>query len=344
MFKHLLVPLDNSELSHGLVTQAVNFAHSMGAKITFFTAHEDYAASEEGVLQRTLSPQDYQEDLYGSSNAILARAKSAAKSQCIDCNTVIQTGDKPYKLILQVAEQYGCDLIYMASHGVGGLKGFFMGSQTQKVLNCSALPVLVARVEKNISESAGDIAIQIIQREHRAIAAVNDGLSKLVSSLQVDEDSLDLELLKEILFYIKTYPEKLHHPKEELFLFKRLNSRTDVASVLISQLEKEHSDGASLLEEIESEVAAISQDLTIDTKQLIRKIQMFVKMQWGHLNVEEMMIIPMAREHLKASDWLEIEQAFRQNDDIKVGSEHDAAYEKLFNRLMNHLAQRQLKE
>jgi nucleotide-binding universal stress UspA family protein len=47
--------------------------------------------------------------------------------------------------IQKVAEKRGCDLIMMASHGRRGLKGLLLGSETQKVLTHSLIPVLVHR-------------------------------------------------------------------------------------------------------------------------------------------------------------------------------------------------------
>ena len=53
--------------------------------------------------------------------------------------------DHPYEMIVKVAEKRGCDLIMMASHGQRGVKGLLLGSETQKVLTHSRIPVLVLR-------------------------------------------------------------------------------------------------------------------------------------------------------------------------------------------------------
>ena len=46
---------------------------------------------------------------------------------------------------LNKAATEGCDLIVMASHGRRGLEGFLLGSETQKVLTHTSIPVLVYR-------------------------------------------------------------------------------------------------------------------------------------------------------------------------------------------------------
>ena len=51
----------------------------------------------------------------------------------------------PYKAIIDAAESNACDLIFMASNARKGLSGIIMGSQTNKVLTNSKIPVLVYR-------------------------------------------------------------------------------------------------------------------------------------------------------------------------------------------------------
>jgi nucleotide-binding universal stress UspA family protein len=53
--------------------------------------------------------------------------------------------DEPHQAILDAALRLGCNLILMASHGRRGLGALLLGSETQKVLTHSTLPVLVWR-------------------------------------------------------------------------------------------------------------------------------------------------------------------------------------------------------
>jgi nucleotide-binding universal stress UspA family protein len=63
----------------------------------------------------------------------------------VPCDTVSEVSDQPHETIIALAEARGCDLIVMASHGRRGVKGFLLGSETQKVLTHSKIPVLVVR-------------------------------------------------------------------------------------------------------------------------------------------------------------------------------------------------------
>ena len=75
----------------------------------------------------------------------LAVATEAATAAGVRCEAFHIKHDRPWEAILQVAEQKGCDLIVMASHGRAGVSAVVLGSETNKVLTHSKLPVLVCR-------------------------------------------------------------------------------------------------------------------------------------------------------------------------------------------------------
>jgi nucleotide-binding universal stress UspA family protein len=79
------------------------------------------------------------------ADTYLAAAEKEAREAGVACDLVYEKNDSPYEAIIRVAEQKGCDLIMMASHGRRGVKGLLLGSETQKVLTHSKIPVLVYR-------------------------------------------------------------------------------------------------------------------------------------------------------------------------------------------------------
>lgn len=145
MYRHILVPLDGSELAGSLLVQAVEFACALGARITFFTMAEDYGATQDGALMRTLSPETFENEITREASRILSKAIAAGKAARLECDAVVRVGSEAYLQIIEVAREKSCDLIYMASHGRRGLKALVLGSQTQKVLTHSTLPVFVAK-------------------------------------------------------------------------------------------------------------------------------------------------------------------------------------------------------
>lgn len=147
MFKHILVPTDGSELSNATVQRAVTFAGEIGAKITFFFAKPDYpiAFYGEGALIDPTTPEKFAEMADAQAQTILTAARQSAQDAGIACDTASTVNDITYTAIIDAATQAGCDLIFMASHGRRGISGLLLGSETQKVLTHSKIPVLVWR-------------------------------------------------------------------------------------------------------------------------------------------------------------------------------------------------------
>ena len=147
VFKHLLVPTDGSELSSMAVANAVGFAKESGAKITFLYAKPDYpiAFYGEGALIDPTTPEKFAQHAEAQAQQVLSRCTDKAREVGIECMSVSVTNDVPYEAIIDTAHSSGCDLIFMASHGRRGLKGLLLGSETQKVLTHSTIPVLVYR-------------------------------------------------------------------------------------------------------------------------------------------------------------------------------------------------------
>lgn len=147
MFKHLLVPTDGSALSTDTAGRAVTFAKESGAKITFFFAKPEYPVAfyGEGALIDPTTPEKFAEMADRQAKDILSHCEALAGKAGVACSSVSSTSDIPYQAIIDAASAAGCDLIFMASHGRRGISGLLLGSETQKVLTHSTIPVLVYR-------------------------------------------------------------------------------------------------------------------------------------------------------------------------------------------------------
>lgn len=150
MFKHLLVPTDGSELSDETVAAAVGLAFETGARITFLYVRPDYPVSYfgEGALVDPTTPESFAEMTAKVAAEILERSATQARECSVPHDTRTAVNDLPYEAIIETARSEGCDLIFMASHGRRGLVGMILGSETQKVLTHSSIPVLVYRKAK----------------------------------------------------------------------------------------------------------------------------------------------------------------------------------------------------
>ena len=149
MYKHILVPTDGSALSDKAVAAAIKLAQILGARITAFHAMEPYplqgayAAEASGVAE--LQPEIFAERSEEYAKRVLEAVGNAANAANVKCTTEYATSRSPSQAIVEKAGTGNCDLIVMASHGRRGLEGFLLGSETQKVLTHSSIPVLVYR-------------------------------------------------------------------------------------------------------------------------------------------------------------------------------------------------------
>lgn len=147
MFRHILVPTDGSDLSTQTVERAIKFAKEAGAGITFYFAKPDYpvALYGEGALLDPTTPEKFAEMADRQAEQILIACKALAAKEGVSCDTLSTVNNVPYQGIIDAATSTGCDLIFMASHGRRGLSGLLLGSETNRVLTHTTVPVLVYR-------------------------------------------------------------------------------------------------------------------------------------------------------------------------------------------------------
>lgn len=145
MFTHILLPTDGSSLSEQAVARGVELARRLGARLTALCV----VPTPQMIVYDADLPAEAREKAAAVARdhaaRHLARAAAAAQAAGVPLETVTETSDHPYEAIIAVAQRRGCDLIMMASHGRRGVKALLLGSETQKVLTHSRIPVLVFR-------------------------------------------------------------------------------------------------------------------------------------------------------------------------------------------------------
>ncbi|MDP2679094.1 MAG: universal stress protein [Rhodoferax sp.] len=335
MYRHLLVLIDGSPLSHSTVDQAITYARDVSARLTFFHAQPDIGATGDGALLRTLSLPAFAEAAAGNANALLAKAAAAARAAGVQYQVLAAVSDRPHEAIHAVAHDQGCDLIFLASHGRRGLKGMVAGSVTQRLLQLSTLPVLVAAVESNLPRSDAQRAIFTIKEEHRALAAVMAAMQEVIEPLRYGEAVPAFALLRAMLYYIENFPEKLHHPKEDEYLFRLLRERTTAFNAALDELQRQHVLGAAQLALWRDALGAFETGAPGARDRFIATTDNFVAAQWDHIQVEERVILPAAVQHLSEADWKVVASAFADHGDPRFGTDADRPYERLFARLLN---------
>ena len=127
MYRHILIPTDGSELAEHGVAHGLALAKSVGARVSVINVVEPLFA------------------VTGDFASVLDRVANAAKEAGVSCETIQVENVPPHEAIIATAEDKGCNLIVMSSHGLSGLSMLLLGSVTNKVLTYAKTPVLVCR-------------------------------------------------------------------------------------------------------------------------------------------------------------------------------------------------------
>ena len=145
MFKHLLLPTDGSEASQATLLKGVRLAKDFNARITGICVVPEFHVLTFNTAMIEDTKDVFIAESRSQAHKYLALLNEAADEAGVPCETEVVLSDHPYEAIIRASETKGCDLIMMASHGRRGVRALLLGSETQKVLTHSKIPVLVYR-------------------------------------------------------------------------------------------------------------------------------------------------------------------------------------------------------
>jgi len=144
MYKRILFPTDGSEISAKAMQTAIGMAKLAGAELFVLSVKEPFPYSAISEMQ-PVPPQEFFDAQERIAAARVKEATTAATAAGVASKGHTVEALHPWEAMLDHAKAQGCDLIVMASHGRRGVSAMLLGSETQKVLTHSTVPVLVVR-------------------------------------------------------------------------------------------------------------------------------------------------------------------------------------------------------
>ena len=144
MMKNILLPTDGTPFCEKAIRYGVALAKASGASVTGVTVTAPMRKSISEGLSDTIR-EAIAANRKLEVDAALATVTRIASDSGVACSTIAMEDEHVYQGIIDAAKAKGCDLIVMASHGRRGLAAVVVGSETQKVLTHSTVPVLVCR-------------------------------------------------------------------------------------------------------------------------------------------------------------------------------------------------------
>jgi nucleotide-binding universal stress UspA family protein len=149
MFRKILVPLDGSDCSEAGLAHAIELAKASGAALRLLHVIDVYPPGmamgvEWGGAEAWQTMIDAARV---QASAVLDRGVAAARAQGVAAESAVVEfpAGRVADTIVEEATGHGCDLIVMGSHGRRGFTRLMLGSDAERVLRTTSVPVLIVR-------------------------------------------------------------------------------------------------------------------------------------------------------------------------------------------------------
>ena len=173
----------------------------------------------------------------------------------------------------------------------------------------------------------------IIRHEHRNLNAVLFTLERLVLEIEEHNKAVDFVIMHGIIYYLDSFLDRFHHPKETDYLFPAIRNHCPDASAVLDLLEQQHAQGERLLIRLLKTLSAYEFLGSVGFLPFRDAATEYVEFERQHAHTEEHEILPLAEQHLTESEWDHIDAAFADNQDPIFGEQPQAEFRELFKTL-----------
>lgn len=178
-------------------------------------------------------------------------------------------------------------------------------------------------------------AIGLIRNEHRTLAALLHAMKHLVNEIRSCRAEPDFPLLRAMVYYIDVFPERMHHPKEEAYLFEPLAQHTREADEDLKILREEHENGARLIRDLGHALLCYEHEPKTGFAVFAALVESYAGFYRQHMEREEKNLMPLALKVLLPEDWINLQRGFLENHDPLYGDTREAHFRKLFTHIVN---------
>ncbi len=162
-------------------------------------------------------------------------------------------------------------------------------------------------------------SMQILAREHVALRGVARVI-KIDAELLARGELKDPAVFGAVVAYLQKFPDKIHHPKEEQFLFRTMRQRDPSLSPKLDRLYREHQDEQELIRAFADAYAAFRPGDASSRAVLVQAATDYADFIIGHIEYENEEVFSHAEEVLLDEDWAEIDAAFVENEQLAAGA------------------------
>lgn len=172
-------------------------------------------------------------------------------------------------------------------------------------------------------------------QDHTRLRRVLDLLEELLDRFHEGQEP-DYELMDELLEYMGSYADIVHHPTEDL-IFQRLIDKGVEPSEVCTIPMRQHAGLSQLAKDFRQSLMGILSEEVLLREDVEAAGRALVGNQRGHLIQEEREVFPLALEHLTETDWAEIEAAAPAVEDPVFGAPDPQRFKALYRQLVEQV-------
>ena len=148
MYRRILVPIDGSPTALRGLEHALALAKVHGARVRVLNVLDErfYVPAVNGF---PVNAEAMFESMRAAGREALADAAARARAAGVEAETSLieSAGRYVSEMIVDDAHNCGADLIVMGTHGRRGLNRLLIGSDAERVLHATPVPLLLVRGE-----------------------------------------------------------------------------------------------------------------------------------------------------------------------------------------------------
>lgn len=179
------------------------------------------------------------------------------------------------------------------------------------------------------------VSLSIIRDEHEHLSSVIQGMLYFVRATEIGGKAPDLRVFRAMLYYITEYPERVHHPKEDKYLFAKIKERTHQLDTELDALIDQHSRGELMVHRLMDALLRYEFGGAAAFAHFRDLVEQYAHFYYAHMRTEEERIIPVAKQVLNDNDWKDIDAAFLENRKMMDDAGERYRYEEVFSLIVN---------
>ena len=174
-------------------------------------------------------------------------------------------------------------------------------------------------------------ALTLISQEHSNMWRLATTIDHIATDMEAG-GPLETAFFDAALDYLHQFVDRMHHPKEDDFLFRLLRERSTEAADVLDALEADHRQGLDSLAQVRAQLNAAAQG-QLALPEFAVALKRYTSGLKTHITTVEKQVPPLARKVLQPQDWVKIEQAFRNHADPVFGDASKAEFRELYHRV-----------